>query len=61
MIDFLTALALLFVIEGAIYALFPAAMKRFMVQTMDLPEATLRTFGLVAAAIGVVCVWILRG
>ncbi len=32
--DFLAALALVFVLEGGLYALFPAGMKRMMAQTI---------------------------
>ncbi len=47
MTDFLVALALAFVIEGVIYALFPDAMKRMMAQVIPLPSSLLRSVGLV--------------
>lgn len=59
--DFLTALALVLVIEGVIYALFPVAMKRMMARAMDMPASALRAGGLAAAATGVFLVWLLRG
>lgn len=59
--DFLTALALVLVIEGVIYALFPDAMKRMMVRLMDAPSAALRAAGLVSVSIGVLLVWLIRG
>jgi len=59
--EFLTALALVLVIEGVIYALFPDAMKRAMLRLMDAPSGTLRAAGLGAAVIGVFLVWLLRG
>lgn len=59
--DFLTALALVLVIEGALYALFPAAMRRMIVQALALPEGTLRAAGVAAAVSGVAVVWLLRG
>lgn len=58
--QFLTALALVLVIEGALYALFPDRMKRMMAEALRLPDETLRNFGLIAAAIGVGLVWFLR-
>ena len=61
MSDFLTAFALIFVIEGALYALFPQAMKRMMVHVLGQPTSALRTAGLAAAVIGVGIVWMLRG
>ena len=61
MTDFLVALALILVIEGAVYALFPEGMKRLMMRVIDEPPATLRTIGLAAALVGVAVVWLLRG
>jgi hypothetical protein len=59
--DFLTALALVLVIEGGLYALFPEGMRRMMAQLQEIPEGRLRTMGLIGAVIGVVAVWLLRG
>ena len=61
MIDFLTALALVLVIEGLLYAAFPEPMKRMIVAVMSMPASSLRAGGLVAAFIGVLFVWLLRG
>ena len=61
MIDFVVAVALILVIEGAVYALFPAGMKRLMAWVLDEPESTLRTAGLIAVVIGVGVVWLVRG
>lgn len=58
--DFLTALALVLVIEGIIYAGFPDGMKRMMGEMQRLPATTLRVFGLGAAGLGVLLVWVLR-
>ena len=55
----LVALALVLVIEGALYALFPARMKRMMAEVLRLPDDTLRNFGLIAAAVGVGMAWFL--
>jgi uncharacterized protein len=60
-IDLFTALALALVIEGAAYALFPDGMRTMMMQMLSQPSGTLRTAGLVAVAIGVGAVWLLRG
>ncbi len=59
--DLITALALVLVIEGALYALFPDAMKRIVLRIADMPAATLRNVGLVAATVGVAIVWLIRG
>jgi len=60
-IDFLTALALVLVIEGVVYALFPDAMKRMMMRLTETPSGALRATGLASAVIGVFLVWLLRG
>ncbi len=59
--DLITALALVLVIEGALYALFPDAMKRAVLSIADLPASMLRNAGLVAAVVGVAIVWLIRG
>ena len=58
--DLGTALALVLVIEGILYALFPEWMKRVAAQAMQVPAQTLRVAGLIAACGGVVLVWLLR-
>ena len=59
--DFFTALALILVIEGVLYALFPDTMKRMIAATIDIPDITLCRAGLASAVGGVVLVWLLRG
>lgn len=61
MADLITALALAMAIEGALYALFPEAMRKFMIQVLAQPRGMLRTAGLTAAVIGVGIVWLVRG
>ena len=61
MSDFLAALGLVFVIEGLIFAAFPAQAKRAMQSVLETPETTLRAIGLGAALIGVIVVWLVRG
>jgi uncharacterized protein YjeT (DUF2065 family) len=58
--DLWTALALVLVIEGVLYALLPEAMKRVAARALTVPPQTLRAAGLFAACIGVVLVWLLR-
>lgn len=60
MADFLSALGLVLVIEGVLYALFPEAMKRMMLLMSTQPSVLLRTAGLAGAALGVVIVWLVR-
>lgn len=58
--DFFTALGLVLVIEGAIYALMPATMKRMMAQAQQIPDRVLRLAGLAAAVAGLALVWWIR-
>ena len=59
--DLVTALALVLVIEGLMYAVFPEQMKRMIVAIMSVPAGTLRMAGLAAAVVGVGIVWLIRG
>lgn len=61
MTDLLTALALILVIEGLTLAAAPGLLKRLLAQIDTLPPEALRLGGLLAAAIGVFLVWLLRG
>ncbi len=61
MSDLATAVALVFVIEGVAYALFPDAAKKMMAMAIEQPSSTLRKFGLMAAVLGVGLVWLIRG
>ena len=56
----ITALGLVFVIEGTLYALFPEAMKSMIRQVLALPNNAVRTAGLIAAVIGVGLVWLVH-
>lgn len=58
--DLFTALGLVLVIEGVLYALAPGAMKRAIQQMLPIPENQLRNGGLIAMGIGFVIVWLLR-
>lgn len=61
MTDFLTALALVLVIEGLFLAVFPTRLRQMVVMLAELPPENLRLGGLIAAALGVFGVWLLRG
>jgi uncharacterized protein YjeT (DUF2065 family) len=58
--DLVIAFALVLVIEGLLYALFPDAMKRMMVSVMSLPSSSMRSAGLLSAIVGVGIVWLIR-
>lgn len=61
MSDLIVAVGLVLVIEGALWALFPAGMKRMMEQLMQVSPEFLRRAGLGAAAAGLAIVWLVRG
>ena len=61
MTDIVAAFGLVLVLEGALYALFPEFMKRMAAQAQVIPGDTLRTIGAVAAGLGVVLIWMVRG
>jgi hypothetical protein len=59
--DFLTALGLVFVIEGALLAVIPEALRRMVAAVMTQPVDALRIGGVVSALIGLLIVWLARG
>lgn len=58
--DLLTAIALIFVIEGLIYALFPDRIKQMMALALATESRSLRGFGLGMAILGAGCLWIIE-
>lgn len=60
MTDFLTALALVLVIEGVFLALFPHRLRQILAMMDEMPPESLRLGGLAAATVGVLLVWFLR-
>lgn len=61
MSDFLTALGLALAIEGVLYSAFPGSMRRALASVSGMPGQSLRLGGLIALAIGVFVVWLVRG
>ena len=59
--DFCTALGLVLVIEGVMWAAFPALARRLLEAMAVAPEQQVRILGVVAVAVGVTIVWFLRG
>ena len=53
------AIALILVIEGALYALFPTGMKRMLAEVMRMPESMIRNAGMIAAALGLAILYML--
>jgi len=58
--DLVTALGLVFVIEGLMLALAPDVLKRMLAQILLRPTQALRLGGLIFATIGVAIVWLVR-
>lgn len=58
--DLLTALGLVLVIEGLLYALVPAHLKVMMQAVQKLSDDQLRIGGVAAMAAGVAVVWLVR-
>ena len=56
MSEILTAIGLLFFIEGLLYTIFPGSMKKMLNSMKDLSESKLRTGGLIFAIIGFIII-----
>ena len=54
-----TVFALVLVVEGLVYALFPDAVRRMMAMALTLPPGRLRQFGFIVAASGLFMVWLM--
>ena len=59
--EFIVAIGLVFVIEGLVFAAFPAAAKRLAASALESPESSLRIAGIVSAIFGLLLVWLVRG
>ena len=59
--ELVLALGLVLVLEGLLYALAPGSAKRLAEAVREMPVDTLRVGGVIAVAIGVVIVWLVRG
>ena len=55
----LSAIALVFVIEGLLYAFFTDGIKRMIAMALSLPTEKLRNFGLTMAGIGLFFLWLI--
>lgn len=60
MSDFTTALALVLVLEGLLWALIPDSMKRAAMLALSLENSQLRNGGLAIATFGVFLLWLMR-
>lgn len=55
------AIGLVLVVEGLLYGGFPRMVKRMAAEVIAMPEGALRTGGVIAVALGVLVVWLVRG
>ncbi len=58
--DVFTALGLVLVIEGLLYAVAVGSMREMIRQALEMPDNVLRMGGLVAVALGVLVVYLAR-
>ena len=61
MTELISALGLVLVIEGLVWAAFPGAAMRMLRAATQMPEQTLRIIGLSVLAAGVLLVWSIKG
>ncbi len=59
--DLLTALGLVLVLEGLIWAVFPRYGRQMMDLASRTPEQQMQIGGALAVALGVAIVWLVRG
>ncbi len=57
---FLTAIGLVLVLEGLLYAAAPDSMRQAMKKILESDPALLRRAGAIAVAVGVFLVWLAR-
>jgi uncharacterized protein len=58
--DFLAALALFFVIEGLLFAAFPNATRKAMLEAAKTPDDLVRKIGIFCAVLGIAGLWLVR-
>jgi uncharacterized protein YjeT (DUF2065 family) len=58
--DLVVALGLALAIEGLLFASFPDAMRRALLQAAESTREHMRIVGLVTALLGVAIVWVVR-
>jgi|TARA_B100001094_G_C17378531_1_gene415760 uncharacterized protein len=58
--DLITAIGLLFFIEGLILAIFPSKIKNMLELIKKTPESKLRSFGVTFLIIGFLMIWYIK-
>lgn len=59
--ELVIAFGLFLVLEGLIYAVLPGGVKRIAREVPQIPDGTLRNFGLIAMVVGVAIIWLVKG
>ena len=60
MSELLTAIGLIFFIEGLMLAIFPSKLKNMLELIKNTPENTLRLIGATFLAIGFILIWYIK-
>lgn len=55
-----TGFGMLLVLEGLMYAGFPASVKRIARLLPGMGDATLRNYGVIAMIIGIILIWLVK-
>ena len=58
--ELIVAIALILVLEGGLYALFPDGMRKMVLHIERVPASSLRSAGLLAATLGVGIIWLVK-
>jgi len=58
--ELITAIGLLFFIEGLVLAIFPSRIKNMLEMIKNTPENKLRSFGLFFLVIGFFIIWYIK-
>tara|TARA_Y100001970_G_C13725280_1_gene598684 strand:- start:219 stop:404 length:186 start_codon:yes stop_codon:yes gene_type:complete len=58
--EFITAIGLLFFIEGLFIAIFPSRIKNMLELIKNTPENKLRTIGVIFLIIGFLIIWYIK-
>jgi len=59
-VDLLTALALVFIIEGIMPFINPGGLRRIMAMAARLDDGSLRVVGLISMAVGLLLLYLVR-
>ena len=59
--DLITAIGLVFFIEGLILAIIPSRIKNILRYIEVIPENKLRVSGIIFVIIGFIIIWLIRG